>query len=123
MRTIAGAVSLVLLVTLAGCADSPRNLGNQAVARADYAAAETYYTSAAQQGDAGGMTGLGYVAQKRGQMDAAIRWYTLAARYGEPTAILNLTKLGKPVPHPDLQGKQVVCESQRYGSFSETVCK
>jgi hypothetical protein len=72
------------------------------------------------------MNNVGVAAFNMGNMEVARYWYTLAARYGQIDAVLNLKRLGVPVPEPDLlqqqqrqQQLQEEQQAQEQGGWSE----
>ena len=96
-------LSLAVAVCVAGCA-STYNDGTRAAEAGNYALAEQLYVRAIQEGDSPGSSwnNLGVVYMRTNRPEFAVRSYVMAARYGNENARLNLTKLNKPVPAPDL---------------------
>ena len=92
-----------LALTLAGCATVSVEQLNAVIARGDCSGAEAMIQPHAQRGDSTAVNNLGVVAENcRRDRATAVNYYTLSARMGNPTARMNLTRLGREVPAADL---------------------
>ena len=97
------AAFVLIGAVLAGCASYSAEEINAAISRGDCAGVESKMQARAQGGDATAMNNLGVVAENcRRDTKSAIGYYSLSARMGNDTARMNLTRLGQPVPAPDL---------------------
>lgn len=101
MRTLC----LVALVLVAGSATANPtfNEGMAGVNSGNYTLAyDRFQRCFSETGHPVCANNAGYAAEKIGDLAAARSWYTLAARHGIPNAVGHLTRLGFPVPAPDL---------------------
>jgi hypothetical protein len=90
---------------VAGCAASSHELGSQALARQDWAAAEQHLVRAVRNGDRGAWNDLGVAYHRQGRITMAIEAFKMGARYGDPTARANLERNNIPVPPADLAAR------------------
>ncbi|MGE5522603.1 MAG: hypothetical protein ACM3SS_02735 [Rhodospirillaceae bacterium] len=74
----------------------------------NYSQAQKIFEQCAANGDSNCMNALGYMYDHRQIYDArpreqALRWFILSARHGNNAARANLTRMGVPIPPPDLE--------------------
>lgn len=94
---------LTAIFALGGCASYSVQDLNEAMSRGDCVGAEAKLQQFVQRGDPEAMNNLGVVAENcRRDIQTAINHYSLSARMGSNTARINLSRLGQPVPAPDL---------------------
>jgi len=108
-RRVSAAAAASAALTLAACASTPPSMqhGVAAFHAGRNQEAARYFVQCSSEGVPECMYNLGYMFESRRLPSTnpradAIRWYVLAARHAEPDARVALTRLGAPVPPPDL---------------------